>query len=151
MRLRIAAILWILRTGAPWRDLSEVFGKWKSVYDRFRAWTELGLWSAIWKAISDTNRDDEAVMVGSTAMWVHAHGANPAGGQAAQAMARSRSSLSIKIHLACDALGYPLSFILTGANVSDFDQAKPLLGRHLQLTAFAILDKVYDSDLIALM
>ena len=146
MRLRIEAILWILRTGAPWRDLPEVLGKWKSVYDRFRAWTESGLWSAIWKTLSEVNRDDEAVMVDSTAMRVHAHGANPAGGQAAQAMARSRSSLSTKIHLACDALGYPLSFILTGANVSDFDQAKPLLGRHLQLTALAILDKGYDSD-----
>lgn len=92
--------------------------------------------------------DKEAVMVDSTAMRVHAHGANPAGGQAAQAMARSRSSLSTKIHLACDALGYPLSFILTGANVSDFDQAKPLLARHLGLTAFAIMDKGYDSDAI---
>ena len=42
-------------------------------------------------------------------------------------MGRSKASLSTKIHLASDALGYPLGFILTGANVSDFDQAKPLL------------------------
>jgi len=41
-------------------------------------------------------------------------------------MARSRSGLSTKIHMACDALGYPLGFILTAANVSDFDQAKLL-------------------------
>jgi hypothetical protein len=46
-------------------------------------------------------------MIDSTAMRVHAHAANPGGGQAAQAMGRSRSSLSTKIHLACDALGYP--------------------------------------------
>ena len=58
-------------------------------------------------------------------MRVHAHGFNPVGGQIAQAMARSRSSISTKIHMACDALGYPLGFILTGANVCDFDQAKP--------------------------
>jgi transposase len=146
MRLRIEAILWILRTGAPWRDLPELFGRWKSVYGRFRAWTESGLWSAILNALSRANVDKEAVMVDSTAMRVHAHGANLAGGQAAQAMARSRSSLSTKIHLACDALGYPLSFILTGANVSDFDQAKPLLARHLSAAAFALMDKGYDSD-----
>jgi len=118
------------------------------VYDRFRAWTKNGLWKAIWLGLSAAQRDDESLMIDSTAMRVHAHGANPAGGQAAQAMARSRSSLSTKIHLACDALGYPLGFILTGANVSDFDQAKPLITKYLQPAAFAIMDKGYDSDAI---
>jgi len=63
-------------------------------------------------------------------------------------MARSRSSLSTKIHLACDVLGYPLGFILTGANVSDFDQAQPLLRAYLQPAACVIMDKGYDSDAI---
>lgn len=148
MRLRIEAILWIMRTGSPWRDLPASFGRWKSVYDRFRAWTQTGLWTAIWDALSARSRDDEYLMIDSTAMRVHAHGANPAGGQLAQAMGRSKASLSTKVHMACDALGYPLGFILTGANVSDFDQAKPLLKRHLKPGAGAIMDKGYDSDAI---
>ena len=148
MRLRIEAILWILRTGAPWRDLPAGFGRWKSVYDRFRAWTGTGLWTAIWDALSARSRDDEHLMIDSTAMRVHAHGANPAGGQLAQAMGRSKASLSTKVHMACDALGYPLGFILTGANVSDFDQAKPLLKRYLKPGTLAIMDKGYDSDAI---
>jgi hypothetical protein len=45
-------------------------------------------------------------MIDSTAVRIHAHGAGPAGGQLAQAMGRSKASLSTKIHLACDALGY---------------------------------------------
>ena len=81
-------------------------------------------------------------------MRVHAHGAGPAGGQLAQAMGRSKASLSTKIHLACDALGYPLGFLLTGANVSDFDQAKPLLRSYLRPGAHVIMDKGYDSDAI---
>jgi transposase len=132
MRLRIEANLWILRTGAPWRDLPASFGSWKSVFDRFRAWIGNGLGAAILAGLIAQLRDDEHLMIDSTAMRVHAHGANPPGGQTAQAMARSRSSISTKIHLACDALGYPLGFILTGANVSDFDQAKPLLRLYLK-------------------
>jgi hypothetical protein len=41
-----------------------------------------------------------------------------------------------------------MGFIITGANVSDFDQAKPLLKKHLKVNAFAIMDKGYDSDSI---
>lgn len=87
-------------------------------------------------------------MIDSTSVRVHQHAAGPGGGQLAHAMGRSRASLSTKIHLACDALGYPLGFILTGANVSDFDQCKPLLKAHLKPNAFVIMDKGYDSDAI---
>lgn len=141
-------MLWIMRSGAPWRDLPAGFGPWQTAYDRFRCWTRSGLWAALLGGLSAGLRDDEALMLDSTAMRVHAHGANPAGGQLAQAMGRSRSSLSTKIHLACDALGYPVGFVLTGANVSDFDQAKPLLKNLLHPTALAIMDKGYDSDAI---
>lgn len=124
------------------------FGPWQSSYDRFRAWTDNGLWTAILGVLSQPAQDNEYLMIDSTALRVHAHGANPQGGQTAQAMGRSRSSLSTKIHLACDALGYPLGFILTGANVADFDQAKPLLHRYLRSCGCAIMDKGYDSDAI---
>ena len=142
------AILWVLRTGVGWRDLPSAFGPWQSVYSCFRTWTRNGLWAAVQTALSAAARDDEYLLIDSTAVRVHAHGAGPAGGQLAQAMGRSKASLSTKIHLACDALGYPLGFILTGANVSDFDQAKPLLRSQLRSGAQVIMDKGYDSDAI---
>jgi transposase len=43
----IDGMLWILHTGAPWRDLPERFGPWKTVYERFRRWTREGLWDKI--------------------------------------------------------------------------------------------------------
>lgn len=98
--------------------------------------------------IAGEHRDDEYLMIDSTSARVHQHAAGPVGGQLAHAMGRSRASLSTKIHLACDALGYPLGFILTGANVSDFDQCQPLLRAHLKPGAFALMDKGYDSDAI---
>jgi len=46
-RLMINGMLWVLRTGAPWRDLPERYGPWQSVYTRFRRWTQCGLWQKI--------------------------------------------------------------------------------------------------------
>ena len=43
----IDGILWILNTGAPWRDLPERFGAWKTVYERFRMWCRTGFWDRL--------------------------------------------------------------------------------------------------------
>jgi transposase len=134
--------------GAPWRDLPPLFGPWQSAYTSFRRWTQSGLWDAVLIAVSAPRRDDEYLMIDSTSSRVHQHASGPADGQLAQAMGRSKASLSTKMHVASDALGYPVGFIITGANVSDFDQAKPLLKAHLRPGAQVIMDKGYDSDAI---
>ncbi|WP_460981948.1 transposase [Spirosoma fluminis] len=46
-RLFINAVLWIARSGAPWRDLPDRFGLWNSVYQRFRGWAKAGVWQRV--------------------------------------------------------------------------------------------------------
>ena len=43
----VNGILWVLRTGAPWRDLPERYGSWNSVYSRFRRWKGDGIWDRV--------------------------------------------------------------------------------------------------------
>lgn len=50
-RQLLNAILWILRTGAPWRDLPERYGKWTTAYSRFRRWQKSGLWDQLFAAL----------------------------------------------------------------------------------------------------
>ena len=55
----LEAILWKHRTGAPWRDLPEEFGSWKSLYSRFKRWSKVGLWQAALEVLrqdADTER-----------------------------------------------------------------------------------------------
>jgi transposase len=56
----VNGILWRIRTGAPWRDLPEKYGKWMTVYQRFRRWSEAGIWEAVattlHQAIADNSR-----------------------------------------------------------------------------------------------
>jgi transposase len=66
------------------------------------------------------------------------------GGQAAQALGRSRGGFSTKIHIAVDALGNPLRFILTGGECNDSPQAAPLIAEFEPQVLIA--DKAYDSD-----
>jgi transposase len=53
-RLVLDGIFWIARTGSPWRDLPEEFGKWSSVYRQFRRWTLAGLWEGILEALNES-------------------------------------------------------------------------------------------------
>ena len=52
-RHRLDGILWICRTGAPWRDLPAAFGKWNSVWKQFRRWCESGVWDLLLQALAD--------------------------------------------------------------------------------------------------
>jgi transposase len=50
-RTVVNGILWVLRTGAPWRDLPERYGKWRTVYSRFRRWRDAGIWERALAAV----------------------------------------------------------------------------------------------------
>lgn len=50
-RLVLDGILWVLRTGAPWRDLPERYGKWKTCHDRLLRWRRQGVWERVLQAL----------------------------------------------------------------------------------------------------
>lgn len=80
-RLVLDGIFWIARTGAPWRDLPEEFGKWSSVYRQFRRWTLAGLWEDILEALNHAGiAPDKLQMVDSTVIRAHHHAAGAKGG-----------------------------------------------------------------------
>ena len=60
-RTVLEAIFWIHRTGAPWRDLPEVYGNWSTAYERFRRWREQGLFARILAALESAGRKAEKI------------------------------------------------------------------------------------------
>jgi transposase len=70
-RLFMNAVIWIARTGAPWRDLPERFGEWNSVYQRFNRWSKAGVWERVFQAVRSP--DLEALLLDSTIIRAHQH------------------------------------------------------------------------------
>ena len=73
-RLFTEAVLWMGRTGAPWRDLPPKFGPWHNVYVRFARWRDKGVWQRISTAVSQ-DPDMEELMIDSTIVRAHQHAA----------------------------------------------------------------------------
>jgi len=71
----IDAVLWIGRTGAPWRDLLERYGKWNSVFIRFNRWAKNGVWERIFEVLQEP--DLEWMMIDTTIARAHQHAAGP--------------------------------------------------------------------------
>ena len=71
-RLFVDGVLWLVRAGAPWRDLPEEFGKWNSVFRRFRRWAKKGVWKRLFTELGE-DPDLEYLIIDSTIVRAHQH------------------------------------------------------------------------------
>ena len=83
----INAVFWILRTGAPWRDLPPSYGDWKNTHKRFCRWRDKGVWERLLEELID-NHEFELLMIDASHVKVHAHGSGARGGN--QDMAKTK-------------------------------------------------------------
>ena len=78
-RLFLEAVLWMARTGGPWRDLPDSFGNWNSAFQRFRRWAAKAVFERVFERLSG-DPDFEYAMVDGTIVRVHQHGTGARGG-----------------------------------------------------------------------
>jgi transposase len=147
-RQLIDGIRWRVRTGAPWRDVPDCYGHWRTVYGLYRRWQRAGVWAQVLTALQ--GRADALglitwdVSVDSTITRAHQHAAGarrdshaqvePPGGTGAaepadHALGRSRGGLTTKLHLACEQDRKVLAFVVTGGQRGDSPQFTTVLQR----------------------
>jgi transposase len=130
-------ILWVLNSGAPWRDLPRRYGPVGPVSSRFYRWRRLGVWQRVLEELQALADAEERVgwelhFLDSTVVRAHQHapGARKAGREpGAEALGRSRGGFTTKIHLRCEGYGKPVTFALTGGQVHDSQQVTALTDR----------------------
>ena len=78
-RLFVNGCLWVLRSGAHWRDLPERYGKWKTLHKRFTRWAKAGVWDAVFSSLIK-DRDNRYLMLDTTLVRAHQQAATGKGG-----------------------------------------------------------------------
>lgn len=76
----VDAVLWRIKTGAPWRDLPERFGPYQTIYNRFARWAHRGWWEEIFRAVQVIDDDDIAALMDATIVRAHQDAAGGKGG-----------------------------------------------------------------------
>jgi transposase len=144
-RRTVNGILWVLRTGAPWRDMPKRYGNWNSVFVRFTRWRKLGV------CLGHTDKPRAACQRRACYRFDDCAGASACsrrkrGNQENQALGRSRGGFSTKVHLRTSAKGEPLAFELTGGEAHEVKGYEALMTLYDTTPERLIGDKGYDSD-----
>lgn len=131
-RLIIDGILWILATGAPWRDLPERYGSWSKVANRFYRWQRKGLWQRLFTALLQEAHAQGYVdwslhFVDGTVIRAHQHAAGARKSGENETLGRSRGGFSTKPHIRADRRGKPLILLVTAGQRHEQTMFVPLM------------------------
>jgi len=144
MYLVLESILFVLTEGCSWRAIDRPQARWNSVYQYFRRWCLRGILRKVLTQFGPELAPGWH-FVDSTHVKVHADGSNPAGGQASQAMGRTKGGLNTKIHALVNARSQAVVIALSGGNQADISLAEELTDC-LPEDSTLIADKAYDSS-----
>jgi hypothetical protein len=132
----------VLTEGCSWRAIDRPQARWNSVYQYFRRWCHRG---TLQKVLAQYGPELAPgwFFVDSTHVKVHADGSNPAGGQAPQAMGRTKGGLNTKIHAVVNAHSQAIVIAVSSGNEADISLAEELT-ECLPKDSTLIGDKAYD-------
>lgn len=143
LRLKIEGVLWRFRTGAPWRDLPDEFGPWKTVFNQFNRWSKSRIWQELFEIIRG-ELDNEWNFMDGTYIKAHQHAAGGIETTDPKTIGRSKGGNTTKIHMLTDSHGNPAVFEVTGGNIHDVSIGSMLIAA--SKAENIIGDKGYDCE-----
>ncbi len=144
IRLFIEGVYCAMRSGCQWRLLPEKYGKWQSIYKRFKRWSDKNVWLNLFENVMN-DMNFGKVMIDGTIIRANACAAGyEKNSQNKEALGRSCGGFSTKIHALTDSNGKPIKFILSPGQNHEITKASELI-KDIN-NALILADKAFDSD-----
>ena len=142
------AILWVLSSGAPWRDLPPHYGNWNSIFHKFRQWCAQNVFENILKALVTDTDKYLLVQMDSTFCKMHQHAAGASKILGNQAIGVSRGGKNTKLHALVTENFQLIGLLLSGGHIHDSQCAIELLSQVNLEGKTVLADKAYSCDKI---
>jgi transposase len=141
----VEAMVYVLRTGCPWRDLPSLYGSWGSVYTRWWRWCQCGLWAKM-LAVLARRAHGALRFLDASHIKVHQDASNPAGGQQNQAIGRTKGGLNTKLTAWVEGWGHAVALYLAPGQRADVRAVQEAAWPRGLRGKRVVADKGYDSD-----
>ncbi|MEL6667172.1 MAG: IS5 family transposase [Pseudomonadota bacterium] len=143
----LSGIIFINRNGLRWRDAPAEYGPPKTLYSRWKRWSEKGIFARMLLELADQGGETDTLMIDATHLKTHRTATSmPAekGGRG-RLIGRTKGGMNSKLHAVTDALGRPLRMFLTAGQRSDYIGARGLL-HDLPDAKHMLADRGYDAE-----
>ncbi|WP_445810523.1 IS5 family transposase [Yoonia sp.] len=143
----MSGIIFINRNGLRWRDAPAEYGPHKTLYSRWKRWSEKGIFARMLLELADQGGGTDTLMIDATHLKTHrtasSLGLKKGGG--GRLIGRTKGGMNSKLHTVTDAAGRPLRMFLTAGQRSDYIGARALLNG-LPPAEHMLADRGYDAD-----
>ncbi|WP_128115296.1 IS5 family transposase [Brevundimonas diminuta] len=143
----LSGIIFVNRNGLRWRDAPAAYGPHKTLYNRWKRWSEAGVFVRMMEGLSGAQAERRTVMIDATYLKAHRTASSLRGkkGGLGRLIGRTKGGMNTKLHAITDANGRPISLFVTAGQVSDYTGAAALLDS-LPRAQWLLGDRGYDAD-----
>jgi len=143
----LSGIIFINRNGLRWRDAPAAYGPHKTLYSRWKRWSEKGIFARMMVGLAAEHGEEKTVMIDATYLKAHRTATSMVAekGGRGRLIGRTKGGMNTKLHAICDSQGRPLNLFVTAGQVSDYIGARALLGS-LPNVKWLLGDRGYDAD-----
>ncbi|WP_141914869.1 IS5 family transposase [Zymomonas mobilis] len=143
----LSGIIFVNRNGLRWRDAPLEYGPHKTLYNRWKRWSAMGIFIRMMEGLATGKAEPQTIMIDATYLKAHrtASSLRFKKGGLGRLIGRTKGGMNTKLHAVTDRNGRPLDFFMTAGHISDYTGAAALLDS-LPSAEWMLADRGYDAD-----
>ena len=123
----LSGIIFINRNGLRWRDAPKEYGPHKTLYNRWKRWSDMGVFGRIMEGLAAKAPDNKTISIDATYLKAHLTASSLRVKRRGRLIGRTKGGMNTKLHAVTDTIERPIRFFMTAGQVSDYAGAKALI------------------------